>query len=131
MKDENSRAGQTFKFTEDGSSDNKSKNTFYLVNKAGWIFDYGAKLWLVNNDTNEAIETEKENMTDDSSKYAFVELPSGWKNISVYRTNYDVSEITDTTTVHNKWNCGTINDGCNAVELKDGGSSKFTTYTPE
>ena len=131
LKDANSRAGQTFKFTDDGSSDNKSKNTFYLVNKAGWIFDYGAKLWLVNNDTNEAIETEKENMTDDSSKYAFVDLPSGWKNISVYRTDYDVSEITDTTTIHNKWNCGEIKDGCNAVNLRDGGSSKFTTYTPE
>ena len=132
LTDAASKAGTTFQFTEDISDDNKkSENTFYLVNKAGWIFDYGAKLWLVNNKTGEAIETNKESPLDDSSKYAYIDLPEGWKDISVYRTNYDVPEITDTTTIHNKWNCGEIPDDCNAVSLKDGGSSTFTTYTPE
>ena len=130
LKDSKAKTGQTFTFTEDGASDNKSGNTFYLVNKAGWIFDYGAKLWLVNNETNEAIETEKESPTDDSSKYAFVALPSGWKDISVYRTAYDVSSITSSTQIYNQWNCGTITDGSNAVLLRDEGRSKFSNYNP-
>ncbi len=128
LKDKDSKVNNTFVFVDENKD--KSENTIYLINKAGWIFDYGAKLWLVNNETNEAIETKKESPTDDSSKYAYVDLPAGWKNISVYRTNYDVPAITENTTVHNKWNVGEIKEGYNGIELRNGDNSTFTNFDP-
>lgn len=135
---ENDLIGTTFTYggantkPEDSDTDTEidnpiSENTFYVVDSAGWIFDYGAKLWLVNNDTNEAIEMIKESPNDDNSRYSYCDLPEGWTNLSVYRTAFDASDISD---AYNTWNCGTITDSCNAYKLTGDGSGVYTTYDP-
>jgi len=129
LKDENSKAGTMFAFIDETKPDDeKSENTFYFINKAGWIFDDGCKLWVENTDTKEILETTKESPLDDKSKYSYIDLPASWKNIAVYRTKYSDNDISG---AYNTWNCGAITEGNNAVELKNGGNSKFTKYTPE
>ena len=130
LTDENSKAGTKFNYVGETKPDDdkKSENTFYFVNKAGWIFDDGCKLWVENTETKEVLETTKESPLDDKSKYSYVDLPASWKSIAVYRTKYSDNDISG---AYNTWNCGAISDGSNAVELKNGGNSKFTTYTPE
>lgn len=129
--DANSKAGQKFVFSENGDSNNKpsddkSGNVFYVVNKAGWIFNDGCPVKIVNNDTNEVLNTTKSS-NDDSAAYSYVNLPESWKNISVYRVKDLDTDISD---AYNSWNCGTITDGANAVYLTGDKSFRFDTYTP-
>ena len=105
-----------------------SGNLFYAVDSTGWIFDYGAKLWLVNNDTNQAIEMTKESPDDDNSKYSYVDLPEGWTNLSIYRTDpFD----TDISAAYNSWNCGKITDTANAYKMTGDGTGSYVTYDPD
>lgn len=122
--------GQEFLYTgavdsDDKKDDGKSKSTFYIIDKAGWLFSDGCKLWVVNNDTKEELETTKESPFDDNSKYAYVELPEDWKSISVYRTKFSDS---DTSSAYNSWNCGEIKEGSNGVNI--GTKLKFVTFDP-
>lgn len=131
---DNEIIGTTFTYggstTNPGDTDSDtpiSENTFFAVDSTGWIFGDGAKLWLVNNDTNDAIEMTKESPDDDNSKYSYCDLPEGWTNLSIYRTSYDASDISK---AYNTWNCGTITDSCNAYKLTGDGTGTFTTYDP-
>lgn len=102
-------------------------NTFYAVDSAGWIFDFGAKLWLVNNETGEALEMTKESPEDDNSKYSYIDLPEGWTDLSIYRTDpFD----TDISAAYNSWNCGKISDSVNAYKMTGDGSGMYITYDP-
>lgn len=117
--------------TDDSDTDDDiqgSGKIFYAVDNAGWVFDYGAKLWLVNNETNQAVEMTKESPLDDNSTYSYIDLPVGWTDISVYRTDpFD----TDISAAYNSWNCGTISDDDNAYLITADGKGEFGTYTPE
>lgn len=101
---------------------------FYALNTAGWIFDDGAKLWVVNNATDEAIEMTKESPLDDSSKYSYAVLPEDWTDISIYRTGYDAADISE---AYNVWNCGKIDDSSNAYKLTGDGTGLYTTFDPD
>lgn len=117
-------------YTTDTDSDSDtpvSENLFYAVDSTGWIFDYGAKLWLVNNDTGDSIEMTKESPDDDNSKYSYCELPDGWTNLSIYRTDpYD----TDISAAYNSWNCGKLTGTNNAYKMTGDGQGAFTVYDP-
>ena len=121
------KTGKEFTYT--GTvTDDKPKNTFYIVDKAKWLFKDGCKLWIVNNDTKEALETIKESPMDDNSTYCFVdELPSSWKNVSVYRTAYnkDISEP------YNTWNCGEVESGKNAIVIKSDKNFSYDNFEPK
>lgn len=111
----------------DSDTDTDSGNRFYAVDSTGWIFDYGAKLWVVNNETEEAIEMIKESPEDDSSKYSYVTLPEGWVDLSLYRTDpYD----TDISAAYNSWNCGKITDSYNAYKMTGDGTGSYISYDP-
>ncbi|MBQ2151971.1 MAG: starch-binding protein [Clostridia bacterium] len=114
--------------TDDTDSDiPRTGKIFYAVDDCGWIFSYGAKLWLVNNDTNAALEMTKESPTDDNSKYSYIDMPKGWTNLSIYRTDpYDA----DITKAYNKWNCGTITDAYNAYRMTGDGKGEYYVYDP-
>lgn len=114
------------------SDTSRSGNIFYAVNSAGWIFDSGCKLWLVNNETNEAVEMTKSEDTD-TAKYAYVDLPTGWKNISLHRTQWNMTieeSVSADDPAYKSWDCGEITEGSNAYKISDG-RCKFMTYTPE
>lgn len=104
--------------------------TFYVVAGTGYIFKDGAKIWIYNNDTKEAIETEKQSPLDDSSKYSVTELPETWKNISIYRTKFDVAEL-DIENVLNQWHPKPYDGKTNSIYLRDSGRSSYRDYTPE
>ena len=107
----------------------KSGYIFYAVNSAGWLFHDGCKLWLMNNDTNEAVEMTKSEDTDDA-KYAYVDLPTGWKNLSIHRTQWNMTiEESASDPAYKKWDCGEIVEGTNAYKVSDG-RSKYITYEP-
>lgn len=124
-------------FTFGGSSGNTqpdnppapSGNTFYALNSAGWIFDYGCKLWIVNNDTNEALEMTKSDPSSDKAPYAYVDLPSGWTNISLHRTQWNMTvEESKEDSSYAVWQCGTIPEGKNAYSITDNNKGKFRSY---
>ncbi len=110
----------------------KSGNIFYAVNHAGWIFHSGCKLWLVNNDTNEAVEMTKSE-DNDTAKYAYVDLPVGWKNVSFHRTQWNMTieeSVSANDPSYKSWNAGEIPDGMNAYRISDG-KCKFMSYDPD
>ncbi len=124
--------GKTDTDTDTGSDIPKSGNIFYAVNASGWIFHSGCKLWLVNNETNEAVEMTKSEDTD-TAKYAYVDLPTGWKNISLHRTQWNMTieeSVSANDPSYKSWDCGEITEGSNAYKISDG-RCKFMTYTPE
>ena len=123
------KTSDTDKDTDTEKDIPKSGNIFYAVNTAGWIFHDGCKLWLMNNDTNEAVEMTKGDDTDDAA-YAYVDLPTGWKNISLHRTQWNMTvEESASDPAYKKWDCGEITDGMNAYKISDG-RCKFMTYEP-
>lgn len=127
LKDNNS-VGKEFLFkgyVEPKQDDKKEENIFYFVDKAGWIFSDGCKLWVVNDETKEAIETDKESPLDDKSTYAYANLPKDWKKITVCRTKFDAA---DASNAYNTWACGEIQSGSNAVNLKNGNKFEYTTF---
>ncbi len=137
---QNEYIGKEFVFGSSGKQDTedtdkdipKSENTFYAVNAAGWIFHSGCKLWLVNNDTKEAVEMIKSDETD-NAKYAYVDLPTGWKNISLHRTQWNMTieeSVSANDASYKSWDCGEITEGSNAYKISDG-RCKFISYQPE
>ncbi len=115
---------------DDKTDDNdvpRSGKIFYIVDKAGWLFKDGAKLWLVNNETNQALETTKETIEDDSSRYSYIDFPVGWKDVSIYRTGWDQ----DTNAPYNTWNIGEVPDDKNAVRISSDTTFRFINYDPE
>ena len=145
-------AGESFVFggTSDSSdpkpSDNSnikpSGNIFYAVNSAGWVFVDGCKLWLYNRDTKEAVEMTKQDEQNDSSKYAYVDLPQGWVNLNIYRTTYDVDYTAidnenyraasnfDPDSAYNHWELSEIPEGKNSYYMTGDGTGKFKSYDP-
>lgn len=132
------KVGQEFIYDPFGNDDDGDDDTdsdiprsgtiFYAVDNAGWVYDYGAKLWLVNNDTGEFVAMTKESPLDDNSTYSYVDMPVGWTNLSIYRTDpYD----NDISAAYNTWNCGTVTEGSNAYMMKDGGRGAYGTFDPE
>lgn len=108
-----------------------SGTVFYAINSAGWIFRDGCKLWLMNNDTKETVEMTKSDPTSDDSKYSYVDLPAGWTNISLHRTQWNMTvEESEGDPAYSVWNCGTIPEGKNAYSITDNGKGKFKSYTP-
>lgn len=104
-----------------------SGTMFYAVDSTGWVFESGCKLWVVNNDTNEAIEMKKESPEDDSSKYSYCTLPEGWTNLSLYRTDPYASDISE---AYNSWRCGKKSDTDNAYKMTGDGTGSYLVYDP-
>ena len=142
--DESSKAGQEFVFGGGSSGDDSGKkgddtsdpvpsgNTFYAVNSAGWIFHDGCKLWLVNNETGEAVEMTKSDPDDDNAKYSYCDLPVGWTDVSLHRTQWKMTiEESKDDSAHMVWNCGTIPEGKNAYSITDNNAGRFKNYTPK
>jgi hypothetical protein len=79
------------------------ENSFFVYDntsqtaETNWLFMDGAKLWIYNKDTGESRETTKQYTSEleaDNSTYAYLpELPSGWTNIAIYRTHYEIAEL--------------------------------------
>ena len=117
----------------DKTTEPVSGNKFYIINSAGWIFDSGCKMWVINNETGETIETVKPDDMDDKAKYSSCDLPETWKSISICRTpwNLSVEEAKDDP-AYETWNCGTIPDGKNGVQVRGHGDNniKYKAYTP-
>ncbi len=139
MSDAGNRTGQTFTFGGSGEPDptptpapTPSGNIFYAVNSAGWIFHDGCKLWLMNNDTKETVEMTKSDESDDNAKYSYVDLPTGWTNVSLHRTQWNMTvEESKDDPAYSVWECGAIPDGKNAYSITDNGKGKFKSYTPK
>lgn len=135
LSDTNNLTGTTFTFG--GSSGGNtpaptpSGTVFYAINSAGWIFNDGCKLWLMNNATGETIEMTKSDESSDSSKYAYVDLPQGWSDISLHRTQWNMTvEESKDDPAYGVWQCGEIPADKNAYSITDNGKGKFRSYTP-
>ncbi|MDR0914647.1 MAG: starch-binding protein [Oscillospiraceae bacterium] len=113
-----------------------------------WLFIDGAKLWIYNKDTHESLETIKEYTSAwqaDSSTYAYLpELPSGWTNIAIYRTHFEIANLVpvedggtnvaatgEIPDYYNLWDNITLQSGGNCyVVTGDGtGEQKVFDYT--
>ena len=137
LTDSNSKAGQTFVFsgnvdsdnkqTDSKPADNKSGSVFYVVNRAGWIFNDGCPVKIENKDTKEVLNTTK-SADNDSAAYSYVTLPDSWKNIAVYRVKDLDTPISE---AYNSWDCGTIKEGTNSVYLTSDKGYRFENYTPQ
>ncbi len=132
FKDEGCLCGTEFTFggkTPDNPTPAPGGDVFYVVNSAGWVFDDGCKIWIVNDDTNEAIETTKQDPENDSSEYSYAELPSNWKSITLYRTDWSASDVSG---AYNTWKCGAIPEGKNAFRISSSETkTKFISFTPD
>ncbi len=105
-----------------------SGNVFYIVNSAGWVFDDGCKIWVANEDTGEAIESTKQDPESDSSEYSYVDLPTGWTNLTLYRTDWSA---TDTSGAYNTWKCGALPEGKNAFRISSSDTkTKYISFDP-
>ena len=69
----------------------------------------------------------------DNAKYAYVDLPTGWKNISLHRTQWNMTieeSVSANDASYKSWDCGEITEGSNAYKISDG-RCKFISYQPE
>ncbi|MBQ1388148.1 MAG: starch-binding protein [Clostridia bacterium] len=125
--------GQTFEYAEAGSTPATGESLVYVVNSAGWLFNDGGKMWIMNADTKEAVETEKADPSDDKSAYSSAKIPNSWKNLSLVRTSWNLTpDDAGTDPAHAVWNCGEIPEGKNAIVVRGNGDSniRFKAYTP-
>ncbi len=149
--DSNSKVGEEFVFggssgktdtDKDSPSIKPTGNIFYAINKGKWLFDDGCKLWLYNRDTAQAVEMTKQDISNDKSEYAYIDLPEGWVNLNIYRTAYDVpydalenddyiaAQNFDPDTAYNYWILDPIPEGKNGYSMSDNKVGKFKTFDP-
>ncbi|MGN1050932.1 MAG: hypothetical protein ACI4QE_01385, partial [Acutalibacteraceae bacterium] len=89
-------------------------NEVYIVDKAGWIFGDGAKLFVVNGMTDEVLETTKQE--GDSPKYAVCQIPSTWTDITICRVGWDVTlETFADSAKYNTWSGIEYNPAYNGI----------------
>ncbi len=111
--------------------------TFYVPNYVTWLTELGGKLWLYNDATAEFSVMNY----DEENKVFWLDIPSSWSELSIYRTPYETTEAdfdinspwneeTQSGIILNKWEHLGSRGDYNCYKITGDGEGLYTMYDP-